>query len=143
MRNTISTEEIAIIQKFYDEGNSIRDCTKKFGRCGQTLKKYLNKRTQAEASALKNRSRKSKSENVMAWRKRVKIKLVEYKGGKCECCGYNKIVEALQFHHINPSEKDFQISGTSKAFETMKKEVDKCKLLCANCHIETHVSERN
>ena len=45
----------------------------------------------------------TKSESVMSWRKRTKAKLVEYKGGKCECCGYNNCIEALEFHHIDPS----------------------------------------
>ena len=76
--------------------------------------------------------------NVIDWRKRTKVKLVEYKGGKCCKCGYNKSIKALEFHHINPNEKDFTISGKSWSFEKLKREVDKCVLLCANCHIETH-----
>ena len=66
--------------------------------------------------------------------------LVEYKGGKCEHCGYDKCISALEFHHINPSEKDFGIGqyGSSKSFEKMKQEVDKCILLCCNCHRELH-----
>ena len=75
---------------------------------------------------------------MIAWRKRVKIRLIEYKGGKCETCGYSRCIEALQFHHRDPKEKDFQISGTTKAFETLKREVNKCSLLCANCHTELH-----
>lgn len=75
---------------------------------------------------------------VISWRKRLKLKLVEYKGGKCENCRYNKCLEALQFHHMDPKEKSFNISGTSWSFVRMKEEVDKCKLLCANCHIEYH-----
>ena len=64
--------------------------------------------------------------------------LVNYKGGKCERCGYDKCVQALQFHHLNPDEKDFAISGKSYSFERLKKEVDKCIMVCANCHIEIH-----
>ena len=67
-----------------------------------------------------------------------KIELVKYKGGCCEKCGYDKSYEALQFHHVNPSEKDFTISGKSYGVERLKKEVDKCVLVCANCHIEIH-----
>lgn len=81
----------------------------------------------------------TRSQSVVSWRKRTKQRLVEYKGGKCECCGYNRCIEALEFHHLNPSEKDFTISGTSKAFETLKKEVDKCIMVCSNCHKEIHV----
>lgn len=72
-------------------------------------------------------------------RQRLKEKLVEYKGGKCEICGYNKCINALEFHHLDPSEKDFGISnGNAIAFEKAKKEVDKCILVCANCHREIH-----
>lgn len=74
-----------------------------------------------------------------AFRKRaIKHQLVLYKGGKCEICGYNKCEAALQFHHLNPEEKEFQISDKDLSMEEMKKEVDKCQLLCANCHAEQH-----
>lgn len=65
--------------------------------------------------------------------------LVTYKGGKCERCGYNKSMRALEFHHINPSEKDFGISDIlTKNIQSLKDEVDKCMLLCSNCHAEIH-----
>ena len=76
--------------------------------------------------------------NVGTWRKRTKELLVEYKGGKCEFCGYNKCVEALEFHHIDETTKEFQISGSTKSLEKQKKEADKCYMLCANCHREVH-----
>ena len=65
---------------------------------------------------------------------------VEYKGGKCESCGYNRNIAALEFHHLNPLEKDFNISnkGYTKSWENVKKEIDKCILVCANCHREIH-----
>lgn len=72
--------------------------------------------------------------------KRYKIKkeLVDYKGGKCELCGYNKSLRALQFHHTNPNEKDFNIGGITTLNEMIMKELDKCILVCANCHSEIH-----
>lgn len=76
---------------------------------------------------------------VIDTRKKNKIKLVEYKGGKCEICGYDKCIDALEFHHLNPQEKEFGIScGNTLKFETLKKEADKCILVCANCHREIH-----
>lgn len=65
---------------------------------------------------------------------------VEYKGGKCEKCGYDKYIGALQFHHKNPNEKDFTISHAKlkKFDDKIKAELDKCELLCANCHAEKH-----
>lgn len=63
---------------------------------------------------------------------------VEYKGGKCIVCGYNKYHGALEFHHMNPDDKDFTISQMRKySFDNLVKfELDKCVLLCANCHRE-------
>jgi len=84
------------------------------------------------------RRKKQVVKNVINWRKRVKIKLVDYKGGNCEKCGYNKCIDALEFHHLDPSEKDFSISDKSWSLERLKKEVDKCILICANCHRELH-----
>lgn len=81
---------------------------------------------------------KTSKENVVSWRRRVKIRLVEYKGGCCQSCGYDRSFRALHFHHIDPLEKDFGVSGKTKAFETLKQEVDKCVLVCSNCHGEIH-----
>ncbi len=54
-------------------------------------------------------------------------------------CGYNKCLSALEFHHIDPLKKDFNISQfRTTSFESIKKELDKCDLLCANCHREIH-----
>lgn len=77
-------------------------------------------------------------ERVTNAKKRQKQKLVDYKGGKCEICGYNKCIEALDFHHLNPNEKDFGLSKKYISFKKAKKEVDKCILVCANCHREIH-----
>lgn len=65
---------------------------------------------------------------------------VEYKGGKCEICGYDKYQGALEFHHLNPEEKDFGIAakGYTRSFEKVKEEIEKCILVCSNCHKEIH-----
>lgn len=79
-------------------------------------------------------------EYVNKRRIRVKELLVEYKGGKCERCGYDKCIAALEFHHIDPADKNYKIGSQAHtaSLERMKKEVDKCILLCANCHREEH-----
>lgn len=65
--------------------------------------------------------------------------LIEERGAKCESCGYNKSYEALQWHHIDPSQKEFGISSRRGApLNVLREETKKCKLLCANCHAETH-----
>ena len=65
--------------------------------------------------------------------------LVAYKGGVCMRCGFNKFVEALCFHHRNPSLKKFTINQNyNRAWIKLLEEVDKCDLLCLNCHAEIH-----
>lgn len=69
----------------------------------------------------------------------IKLSAVEYKGGKCELCGYNRSMRAFDFHHKNPQEKDFSISDQMHLpWELIKQELDKCMLLCSNCHREVH-----
>ena len=74
--------------------------------------------------------------HVILHRKRTKEKAIEYKGGKCLLCGYSKCNRNMIFHHLNPKEKDFNISGTSLSWERIRKELDKCVLLCCRCHGE-------
>jgi hypothetical protein len=77
-------------------------------------------------------------EGVVSWRQRVKQRAVAYKGGQCQVCGYDRCIQALQFHHLDPAQKDFTISGKTMAWERIREEIDKCLLLCANCHAEVH-----
>ena len=75
---------------------------------------------------------------VVAWRQRLKLRAILYKGGRCQVCGYNRCIRALTFHHLSPAEKDFNIGGSTRAWSRIKAELDKCILLCANCHAEAH-----
>jgi hypothetical protein len=77
---------------------------------------------------------------VQRRREKVRRMAVEYKGGRCQVCGYDRCIEALEFHHLDPTQKDFGIShkGYTRSWEKVKEEVDKCILLCANCHREFH-----
>lgn len=86
------------------------------------------------------RCRKCVVESVQRRRKGLKNLAVEYKGGSCEKCGYNKCITALEFHHLDPNEKDFGIakSGVTRAWEKVKIELDKCIMVCSNCHREIH-----
>ena len=79
-------------------------------------------------------------DNVQRRRRELKHRAVAYKGGKCESCGYCKSVAALDFHHVDSSTKEFGISagGWTRTWERMKPELDKCILLCSNCHRELH-----
>ena len=73
-------------------------------------------------------------------RKKIRRLAVYYKGGKCQRCGYVRCIDALEFHHSDSSQKDFSISekGYTRSWTKVKEELDKCILLCANCHREVH-----
>lgn len=68
----------------------------------------------------------------------AKKRIVEHCGGKCVRCGYNKSIASLQFHHKDPSEKEFNIRDMFWDWEKTKAEAAKCELVCANCHGEIH-----
>lgn len=77
--------------------------------------------------------------SVMQHRQRRKQRMVSYKGGKCQRCGYQTCIDALIFHHRDPKAKEFTIAGTSHVlWDVVRQELDKCDLLCSNCHYEVH-----
>jgi hypothetical protein len=82
----------------------------------------------------------SSTQAVTDFRRNRKKLLVEYCGGKCRLCGYDKSLRALQFHHIEEETKEYGISanGTCHNIDKDIKEVKKTILLCANCHAEVH-----
>ena len=68
-----------------------------------------------------------------------KKEAVDYKGGACEICGYDKCLGSLDFHHRDPSKKDpGWTTMKSRPLENIKSELDKCMLVCRNCHGEIH-----
>jgi len=71
-------------------------------------------------------------------RRKIKLMAIEYKGGKCQVCTYNKYPGGLDLHHIDPKTKEFGIGarGYTRSWEKIKAELDKCVLVCANCHRE-------
>ena len=81
-----------------------------------------------------------KCHNNRMWRKRSDMlaKGREMLGGKCSKCGYNKCNAALEFHHVDESNKEFEVAGARYGWKRMKPEIEKCILLCANCHREHH-----
>jgi transposase len=75
---------------------------------------------------------------VVRRRRRVKEILVAEAGGACQLCGYGRFAGALQFHHLDPSAKEFAVAhrGVARSIERARAEVRKCVLLCSNCHAE-------
>lgn len=78
-------------------------------------------------------------EAVRKRRRKVRLMALEYKGSHCERCGYNRCTDALEFHHKDGT-KDFGISdkGYTRSWKRVREELDKCILVCANCHREIH-----
>lgn len=87
-----------------------------------------------------SRCKKCQVESVQKRRHVIKQKAIDYKGGKCSICSYDKSNSALEFHHLDPKEKYFGIGakGYTRSWEKIKIELDKCILVCANCHREIH-----
>jgi len=85
---------------------------------------------------------KNKSDRTAAKRRhREKYKrlAIERAGGVCKRCGYNACDAVLEFHHKDPGIKKFQISdGNDRSLQDIYNEIDKCILLCSNCHRELH-----
>jgi hypothetical protein len=88
------------------------------------------------------RCRKCRAEAVSRRRRKMKEILVEEAGGACSICGYSESPRALHFHHLDPTEKRFELNakGVALALDTLRTEARKCLLLCSNCHAE--VEER-
>lgn len=80
------------------------------------------------------------SKATIEYRKRRKNNLIKVCGSKCAICGYDTIQDALEFHHLNPLEKEFGIAenGNCHDLELDLKEIKKCILVCSNCHREIH-----
>lgn len=73
-------------------------------------------------------------------RRKLKSLAIELKGGRCQICGYNRCIWALDFHHLDEKSKSFDLStrGLTRSWARIKNEVGKCILVCANCHRELH-----
>lgn len=103
----------------------------------------INERTRIHnksprAKLVRNAARK-------AWTAAVKQQCIDYKGGKCVCCGYSGCLAAMDFHHRNPKEKEGYGTGALMAhwtFERNRPELDKCELVCVRCHREIHAGAR-
>ncbi len=76
-------------------------------------------------------------EAVLRRKQKVKRILVEEAGGRCRVCGYDAYVGNLVFHHVDPSQKSFQLSSSvGRSLAAFREEAKKCVLVCANCHGE-------
>jgi hypothetical protein len=78
-------------------------------------------------------------QRILEYGRVLKKKSIDYLGSKCLLCGYNRCMRSLIFHHRDPSQKEFSLAKRKCLnWEDTRKELDKCILLCANCHGEIH-----
>jgi len=131
LKIVLSADKIKEIEETFEIFKTIQGTAKALNIDSRIIRRNIN---------FKREEGKSQAFYVGKWLKRTKLYLVKYKGGKCqiESCGYDKCVEALEFHHLDPDKKDFGIGGKTKSIEKLKAEVDKCIMVCANCHREIH-----
>ena len=103
--------------------------------CEICKKPYIFNRKKA------NSSKRCNSCYVKDRRRKLKEYAIKLKGGKCVKCGYDGCFASLDFHHLDPKEKEFGISGNNFSKKRIEEEIKKCILVCKNCHgeIETGI----
>lgn len=132
----ITEELLKIIQERYNEVGNIKIIAKEFHISAERLRRNglkINKPIK----------KFNNNDNSYQYRTKTKLQAIKYKGGKCIICGYDECPQALDFHHVNPNEKDYVLSGGTKSLEHLKPELDKCVLLCCRCHREVHAGYKN
>lgn len=100
--------------------------------CSRGCKNRFGNNAHQSYLAQQNRGRKRKIELVLEF------------GGQCKTCGYKKNFAALEFHHVDPATKSFQLdirSLSNRKWSSILEEGKKCVLLCSNCHAEIHNPE--
>ena len=149
-------EDKTRIQQWLSDGKSQRQIARMCNVCQTTVRKWLDKYglstdpkkykcgcgEERESEFQKGRyseCKKCRSNRQVGLYAKYKAQAIQYKGGKCVSCGYDKCAAALDFHHLDPSQKDPEWSKMRhRSFEKVRDELDKCVLLCKNCHTELH-----
>lgn len=160
MRNLFTKEVLEKSIELYQSGLSLREIGKLVGFDHANIRYNFNKnnvklRSRSEAIKLSEAKRNKFGEKNPNWKNGVsnkiefKLKLTHYAGGKCKDCNIlasENNYSIFEFHHLDPNQKDFAIGETrilKKSQEEVYAEIDKCVLLCANCHRLRHQNERN
>ena len=100
--------------------------------CGETGEENFYKSAKYQCKSCWNKR------TADSGRQKVKQLKEEY-GGKCTRCGYDRCMDALEFHHRDPSVKEFHLGeARGRNIEKLRQELDKCELVCRNCHTEIH-----
>ena len=126
-----------VSEYYHANKKAIRDKQKKWYTENKETKKEYVKEWRANNPAQPEQKRTYTNDR----RAKLKEKCVEYMGGGGKDCGVNtNHYRVYDFHHLDTSTKLFSIStgGRSKSWEKVKNELDKCEMLCANCHRMRH-----
>ena len=125
------------------------DTIPKYDNCLNCGKKLINLQRKFCSRKCKDRNWHTKESAYERQRKRGikrKLKLIQLKNNACKVCGYNKNMAVLTFHHVDPKIKSFNLDLNNIAQKHWHKvidELDKCDLLCHNCHHELHHPDLN
>jgi DNA-binding CsgD family transcriptional regulator len=142
----LSNNQIKKIEVLRRQGVSTLEISKQFGISQTTVIKFIPEELKAlriENKLPKEVSKYRRRKSAIVRRETFYRDLFKTLGkSACERCGYDKNIAALEFHHEDPNEKDFLISGKFYNLEKAVKEAEKCLLLCANCHREEHIKIR-
>ena len=129
-KQCISCNELKLLNEFAFSKGKPRE------KCKVCLKEYMNNHYAS--------NKKTYLDNVKTRQKEIYNWFYDYKQTlKCEKCGENH-PGCLDFHHLDPNNKDFNISdGGKMSKKRILNEVNKCIVLCSNCHRKLHWGERN
>jgi len=113
-------------------------------RCVTCNKALRGRQTRFCSRSCKNADTNNRHQAYTAQQRRGrerKLKLIDLKGSRCERCGYRRNYAALEFHHPDPRQKEFQLdirALSNRRWDMVVAEAKKCILMCANCHAEEH-----
>jgi len=97
---------------------------------------YIQNDRKAGFHECKNCLKERQKRRVEAHKRRA----IDFLGGKCVKCGYSECLAALDFHHLDPNTKEFNLNCGRRSWSDIEQELKKCVLLCANCHRKEHTS---
>lgn len=106
--------------------------------CGKEFLAYSDNQLYCSKECYNKCDSKVKTATDFRLKRKLMVDTIKMEKGCC-ICGYKEHPAALQFDHIDPSTKSFTISqDKKKAWNSILEEIDKCRILCANCHsVET------
>ena len=112
-------------------------------RCQETKKNEEFNKNKACSDGLQSYCRLCSKNKSAQIRREFKETCIDYLGGECWSCKGEFPVAVFDFHHLDPTQKDVEVSKlTFKPWEEVAVELDKCALLCSNCHRQAHIVER-